>query len=81
MDDFAVTFKVWLAGSVVAALVSLFAWPCFRRHPVSWLPAGSVVGVPLPEEAEEACCGRASSRKEKGEKAPAAPGRSTKKHR
>eukprot|EP00891_Asterochloris_glomerata_P007385 jgi/Astpho2/7385/e_gw1.00114.273.1_t len=37
-DDFTVLFHTFLAGSAIAALLTLPSWSWYRKHPLPWLP-------------------------------------------
>lgn len=41
--------QIWAVGFAISALIALFGWPCFKRHPVRWL---SSVDDPLPAYAQ-----------------------------
>ena len=52
-----VTFYWWLAGALIAAVLTIPSWAClFRRHPVEWADERA--------EAEEAAAAEAESRAE-----------------
>ena len=67
LQSFLVTFKWWLAGSLLAGLVSIPSWPIFRRDTVPWQP------LPADDEAEaEAEEGEAAAEEEERAAAAAA---------
>ena len=48
LQSFFVAFKWWLAGSLVAGLVSVPSWPWYLKDTVRWQPL-----PPVPDAAEE----------------------------
>ena len=36
-ESFAMTVYIWAGASVFGGLVSLFDWPCYKRHPIQFL--------------------------------------------
>ena len=47
-DDFTVLFYTFLAGSAIAALLTLPSWSWYRKHPLPWLPP-----LDVPAEAQQ----------------------------
>lgn len=72
--SFMPTFQIWLAGYALASLVSLFGWPCLRRHPVGWLsslpdedsPTAGEGEGPLRSEPAAAAAGATAGSKKAG---------------
>ncbi len=79
LQSFLVTFKWWLAGSLLAGLVSIPSWPIFRRDTVPWQPLPADDDEAEAEEGEAAAAAAAEEEERAAAASAAAKGAADKK--